>query len=232
MARLIAFLAALVGVLLGGGPPADAVTLPERPMAIYAPDSPCIPAAHAGTHYDRGPPLAAVDAGLRASGGPGPVGALTRLDRPITSTVYTYDALAQLVSTAHINAWGAVGPTTTTRVNVRAANGTLSLPEWATVAAKAAPEIKAGSMGGSTAGKRFPQSVKDETLADNPGTCAYCRMETDRPQVDHSIPMSRGGNATLDNAQTTCWWCNASKGARDFPVNPPPGFRGFWPPGW
>lgn len=87
-------------------------------------------------------------------------------------------------------------------------------------------------MGGATAGKRFPRSVKDETLADNPGTCVYCRMETNQPQVDHSIPMSRGGNATLDNAQTTCWWCNASKGARDFPMNPPPGFRGFWPPRW
>lgn len=38
-----------------------------------------------------------------------------------------------------------------------------------------------------------------------------------------------GGNATLDNAQTTCGWYNASKGARDFPVNPPPGFEGGWP---
>lgn len=57
-------------------------------------------------------------------------------------------------------------------------------------------------------------------------------MDTDSPQVDHAIPRSVGGNATLENAQTTCPWCNASKGARDFPVNPPPGFRGIWPPPW
>ncbi|PZR51802.1 hypothetical protein DNL40_14345 [Xylanimonas oleitrophica] len=74
--------------------------------------------------------------------------------------------------------------------------------------------------------------MKNDVLDDDPNVCVYCRMETDRPQVDHVIPRSRGGNAMLDNAQTTCWWCNASKGARDFPVNPPPGYRGMWPPDW
>jgi hypothetical protein len=96
----------------------------------------------------------------------------------------------------------------------------------------AAPLIKAGSEGGETAGKAFSQGVRQEVLDENPSTCVYCRMETDRPQVDHAIPRSRGGNATFENGQTTCWWCNASKGARDFPVNPPPGFEGIWPPIW
>jgi hypothetical protein len=101
------------------------------------------------------------------------------------------------------------------------------------LAAKAeAPLIKVGSAGGESAGKVFPQAVKDAARAENPGTCVYCRMGTDSPQIDHAIPRVRGGNATLDNAQTTCAWCNASKGARDFPVNPPPGFRGDWPPVW
>lgn len=111
--------------------------------------------------------------------------------------------------------------------------GTLSATtQSASRAAKIAPEIKTGSMGGPTAGKRFPQSVKNDTLADNPTTCVYCLMETNRPQIDHVIPKSLGGNATLKNVQTTCGWCNSSKGARSFPVNPPPGFRGFWPPEW
>jgi hypothetical protein len=101
------------------------------------------------------------------------------------------------------------------------------------VATKAgAPAIKAGSAGGETAGKAFPRSVRGAALEENPSTCVYYRMETDAPQVDHAIPRARGGNATLDNAQTTCPWCNASKGARDFPVNPPPGYRGPWPPPW
>lgn len=100
------------------------------------------------------------------------------------------------------------------------------------VATNTAPPIKPGAAGGPTAGKPFPGSVRDATLAENPGTCVYCRMETPTPQVDHAIPRVRGGNATLDNAQTTCPWCNASKGPRDFPVNPPPGYRGLWPPSW
>ena len=76
----------------------------------------------------------------------------------------------------------------------------------------AAPLIKAGSSGGPTAGKAFPQSVRSETLLDNPDTCVFCRMKTAKPQVDHAIPRARGGDATIDNAQTACPWCNASKG--------------------
>ncbi|MGU9828670.1 HNH endonuclease [Pseudomonas sp. LF242] len=58
----------------------------------------------------------------------------------------------------------------------------------------------------------------------------YCRKEGTGTQVDHAIPKARGGDATLENAQMACPHCNASKGARDFPVNPPPGYRGEWPP--
>ncbi|MDO3520323.1 RHS repeat-associated core domain-containing protein [Ralstonia pseudosolanacearum] len=98
-------------------------------------------------------------------------------------------------------------------------------------AKEAVPLIKAGSAGGETAGKAFSQAVKDAAKAENPlSTCVYCRMEGTATQVDHAIPKVRGGNATLDNAQLACPHCNASKGARDFPVNPPPGYRGDWPP--
>jgi 5-methylcytosine-specific restriction endonuclease McrA len=96
----------------------------------------------------------------------------------------------------------------------------------------AGPAIKAGSAGGETAGKVFPQSVRQAALEENPDTCVYCHMETDSPQVDHAIPRAKGGNATIDNAQTSCGWCNASKGARDFPVNPPPDYEGAWPAPW
>ena len=94
------------------------------------------------------------------------------------------------------------------------------------------PAIKPGSAGGPTAGRRFPESVRQGELAQNPSTCVYCRMETDAPQIDHAVPRSRGGNATPENAQTTCGHCNASKGNRDFPVTPPGGYEGPWPPPW
>jgi RHS repeat-associated protein len=100
------------------------------------------------------------------------------------------------------------------------------------IAAEEVPLIKAGAAGGETSGKAFPQSVRQAALEENPSTCVYCRMETDSPQVDHAIARARGGDATLENAQTACPHCNASKGARDFPVTPPPGYRGPWPPPW
>jgi 5-methylcytosine-specific restriction endonuclease McrA len=81
-------------------------------------------------------------------------------------------------------------------------------------------------------GEGVPQSVRESALAENPSTCVYCHMETNAPQVDHAIPRVRGGNATLENAQTTGAWCNASKGGRSVPVNPPPGYVGAWPPPW
>lgn len=93
------------------------------------------------------------------------------------------------------------------------------------------PEIKSGAAGGETAGKAFPQAVKDAAKAENPSsTCVCCRKEVTGTQVDHAISKARGGDATLENAQMACPHCNASKGARDFPVNPPPGYRGEWPP--
>jgi hypothetical protein len=84
-----------------------------------------------------------------------------------------------------------------------ARSGPLVVEFWRVAAEGATPLIKAGTAGGETAGKAFPQSVKDAALAENPGTCVYCRMETSTPRIDHAIPKSRGGNATLDNAQTT-----------------------------
>jgi RHS repeat-associated protein len=101
------------------------------------------------------------------------------------------------------------------------------------VEAKKWPAAKLGSAGGPTAGGRFSWTVRKAAwnAEDNPGrVCFYCRQSAD--EVDHIIPRSRGGNATLDNAQLVCKFCNASKGNRSFPVNAPPGFEGDWPPPW
>ena len=95
-----------------------------------------------------------------------------------------------------------------------------------------APAIKVGTSGGATAGKAFPRAVRDAALLENPSTCVFCRMETKTPRVDHAIPRARDGDATIGNAQTACPWCNGSKGVRDFPVNPPPGYEGPFPPPW
>ncbi|WP_052521460.1 RHS repeat-associated core domain-containing protein [Agreia bicolorata] len=96
-----------------------------------------------------------------------------------------------------------------------------------------APAIKAGTAGGETAGKAFPTAIKDAAKAENPGgVCVYCHMDSLPTQVDHAIPKAKGGNATLDNAQLACTWCNPSKGSKSYPANPPPGYEGDWPPPW
>jgi len=95
---------------------------------------------------------------------------------------------------------------------------------------EALPPIKSGSADGLTAGRPFPQGVKDAAKAENPtATCVYCGREGTATQVDHAIPKACRGNATLDNAQLACPHCNASKGAGDFPKTPPRGYTGPWP---
>jgi RHS repeat-associated protein len=94
------------------------------------------------------------------------------------------------------------------------------------------PSIKPGTSGGATAGKRFPAGVRDEALRENPGqVCVFCHR-AGAVELDHAVPRSSGGDATIENAQWACDWCNPSKGARDRPVNPPPDYEGPWPPPW
>ena len=50
-------------------------------------------------------------------------------------------------------------------------------------------------------------------------TCKQCGNATAQEpnlllEIDHIIPVSRGGLTTEDNLQTLCWKCNRSKGAR------------------
>lgn len=47
-------------------------------------------------------------------------------------------------------------------------------------------------------------------------TCQYCSVSlATEPhlllEVDHVIPISRGGMSTPDNLQTLCWRCNRTK---------------------
>lgn len=91
-------------------------------------------------------------------------------------------------------------------------------PDVAAAAGAGAAAI-AGAAGGSGAGKRFTRAVKDTAKKIFGSRCVFCGRETtDKPgpsklEIDHAVPKSRGGNNTLDNAQTTCRSCNRKKGA-------------------
>ncbi|MDO8604027.1 MAG: HNH endonuclease signature motif containing protein [bacterium] len=79
------------------------------------------------------------------------------------------------------------------------------------------PNVKAGSMGGETASKRFPDSVRNKAAEETGGACVFCGSRTSsergplQQNADHSIPKARGGNASLENAQNTCRTCNIEK---------------------
>lgn len=50
-------------------------------------------------------------------------------------------------------------------------------------------------------------------------TCQYCGVSVyDEKnlllEIDHIIPLSKGGTSTEDNLQTLCWKCNRSKGSK------------------
>jgi hypothetical protein len=57
-------------------------------------------------------------------------------------------------------------------------------------------------------GKRF------EVLKRDSYTCMICRKPGGELEVDHIIPVSRGGASTMDNLQTVCRDCNRGKGDR------------------
>lgn len=45
--------------------------------------------------------------------------------------------------------------------------------------------------------------------------CAYCRKPSKRLQMDHIVPLSKGGKHEPDNIAPACPHCNNSKSARD-----------------
>jgi RHS repeat-associated protein len=122
---------------------------------------------------------------------------------------------------------GAVG--TVASAVVLAASVKAAFGEGLAGGSPAEPQIKPGAAGGPTMMQDFHGIVKAAARAENPTlTCVYCGRPGIATHVDHAFPKSLGGDATLLNAQLTCPWCNLSKGAREFPVNPPSGWDSAW----
>jgi hypothetical protein len=53
-------------------------------------------------------------------------------------------------------------------------------------------------------------------------TCRLCKVSVAMEknlllEIDHIVPLAKGGVTTEDNLQTLCWRCNRSKGAKLFP---------------
>lgn len=73
----------------------------------------------------------------------------------------------------------------------------------------------------SSSGQRalMTSSLRKEIMKRDNYTCKICGISTyDEPhlllEIDHIVPISKGGLTTKDNLQTLCWKCNRTKGAK------------------
>lgn len=73
----------------------------------------------------------------------------------------------------------------------------------------------------SVAGQRalMTSELRKKILQRDNYTCKNCGVSIDKEpnlllEIDHIIPVSKGGLTTEDNLQTLCWKCNRKKGAK------------------
>ena len=73
----------------------------------------------------------------------------------------------------------------------------------------------------SVAGQRalMTSSLRKKIKVRDNYTCRYCGASVEQEpnlllEIDHIIPLSKGGLTTEDNLQALCWRCNRKKGAR------------------
>lgn len=64
-------------------------------------------------------------------------------------------------------------------------------------------------------GGNLSVGIVAKLLALQRGRCANCRLVMSAPQIDHIVPVSRGGTNTDDNVQLLCRKCNCKKHAKD-----------------
>ncbi|MGH2583804.1 MAG: HNH endonuclease [Dehalococcoidia bacterium] len=70
----------------------------------------------------------------------------------------------------------------------------------------------------------LPRAVRERIWAAAKGRCGYClsrEIVSGLPlQIEHIVPLGRGGTTVEDNLWLACGSCNAHKGTRIFGVDP------------
>lgn len=73
----------------------------------------------------------------------------------------------------------------------------------------------------SVAGQRalMTSALREKIKKRDKYTCQHCKNSTNKEpnlllEIDHKIPLSKGGITSEENLQTLCWKCNRSKGSK------------------
>ena len=61
---------------------------------------------------------------------------------------------------------------------------------------------------------KLSKSKKDSIKNESGGRCYWCRQDVDYLEIDHVIPVSRGGTNERENLVASCKVCNADKGSK------------------
>jgi 5-methylcytosine-specific restriction endonuclease McrA len=84
----------------------------------------------------------------------------------------------------------------------------------------------------SAAGRRalMTSKLRNSIKARDNHTCQYCSVSLAAEphlllEVDHVIPLSKGGSSTADNLQTLCWRCNRTKSNKVASARPVPAVK-------
>lgn len=59
--------------------------------------------------------------------------------------------------------------------------------------------------------KDLTAEQREKIVKDSKGLCAYCGRPSKELTLDHIVPVSQGGNHTLDNITVACKSCNSRK---------------------
>lgn len=70
--------------------------------------------------------------------------------------------------------------------------------------------IEAGELMPAAGREPIPRDIVDAVYTRDGGRCVYCGS-TDKLQIDHIIPFSKGGVDTVENFQILCQRCNIEK---------------------
>ena len=65
--------------------------------------------------------------------------------------------------------------------------------------------------------RSIPKSIREAVIARDKRVCNYCGksgLYKTNLQLDHKLPVTRGGEDTLDNLMVSCKVCNRLKGSK------------------